>query len=534
VDGFDTYGWLEVTCSPDDCGGVQGDRTKLTRVPLAVFADNCEQAKSVTSGAVGNVEIAGGTQFVSVQAGAQDFSITDDARDLVFAATGSASVTVTPSTHTVTVGCTNTNSGGTVTSMAAGTGLTTNLNTSLAGAAITSTGTISIKDKGVGTTQLADDAVTGSKIANGTIEFSDVGQNTCKDGEAPAWNDLANTWACQKVYTQTEVDDKLAALKVEILAACGKGCPPDMVPVGDVCVDVVEASVWSRVDGQAVVCDDLQKAVAAQSAWNDADWKAWYRSNGDGTSTHTSCSITPAPAICQFRQYGNTIDASGTICPGSTCDDYPAEWPDSGNWTKKLYACAVKGVYPSRSLTWFQAQQACAASGRHLITNGEWQAAVAGTPDPGASNAGDDGPCNTSGSLGARRTGRTAGPLACVSKSGVEDLIGNLWEWVDLWGQAGYPWMSASGKTIDESKMPWPKGYGDTCGAAPNETSCDKTWNVNGESVGPVDWTSGLPFAALRGGYWSNGTEAGAFAFAASHGPSTWFWAIGFRCSRGM
>jgi hypothetical protein len=57
-------------------------------------------------------------------------------------------------------------SGGTVTNVATGTGLT--------GGPITATGTISIANSGVGTAQLADNAVTSVKIVDGTIVDADI------------------------------------------------------------------------------------------------------------------------------------------------------------------------------------------------------------------------------------------------------------------------------------------------------------------------------------------------------------------------
>ena len=84
----------------------------------------------------------------------------------------------------------------------------------------------------------------------------------------------------------------------------------EMVKVGDFWVDRYEASVWSAAD-------------------------------------------------CTGTQYGNTDDwatVAGTF-------------PYHGSFTVPLYACSVTGVTPSRYLTWFQAQAACTASGKHLITN---------------------------------------------------------------------------------------------------------------------------------------------------------------------
>lgn len=56
------------------------------------------------------------------------------------------------------------NSGGTVTSVSSGTGLT--------GGPITGSGTISVADGGIGTTQLADGAVSNAKLANSSLTIN--------------------------------------------------------------------------------------------------------------------------------------------------------------------------------------------------------------------------------------------------------------------------------------------------------------------------------------------------------------------------
>ena len=165
------------------------------------------------------------------------------------------------------------------------------------------------------------------------------------------------------------MNTKLNALKDAInkkdTSCQGNSASDVMVKVGPLCVDKYEASVWS---------------------------------NADGTGT----------------QYG------------ASSDNYPLSFPDTGNWTTQLYAVSRAGVTPSASITWFQAQQACALSGKRLLTNAEWQMAAAGTPD--SAN------CNVS-TAAAANTGANA---SCVSNYQVNDMVGNVWEWVADWMQGKY------------------------------------------------------------------------------------------------
>lgn len=328
-------------------------------------------------------------------------------------------------------------------------------------------------------------------------------------GLQPALDGKEDAGTC---YPKAQVDQMVAGLQAQIDALkvqTGKTCPADMVQVGDFCVERYESSLWAKKvdDGKPIDCAVLQAAVdeAVGRGWTEADIYKGY----DGTQP--DCLLTVPPALCSYRQYG-----SPPGCNSDTlCDDYPEAFPDSGNWTKPLYSCAIRGVMPSRSMTWFQAEQACVNAGKHMITNGEWQAAVAGTPDTTA--------CNTN-SAGPNGWSWKTGHGTCKSATGVEDMIGNLWEWVDLWGQAGPVNTSfAAGASVSV----WPSTYGD---------GGDLTWNINGSpySNGTGGWTTGLPFAPLRGGGWDSGAEAGAFAFNAKIGPSHRGWYHGARCARGL
>jgi formylglycine-generating enzyme required for sulfatase activity len=222
-------------------------------------------------------------------------------------------------------------------------------------------------------------------------------------------------------------------------------------------------------------------------------------------------------AGCGGTQYG-----AGT--------DYPGTFPDNGNFTAPLYACSVYFVTPSSSMTWFQAQAACAASGKHLCTNAEWQAAAEGTYDP-PSGAETGNQCRIAPSnTGPRLTGQagnTPGDIgSCISMWGAEDMVGNLWEWTSDWWTAGRTWQTAA---AGQSQCPsgcdlvggWHSGYGS-----------DATWSVNGEAHDGTGYVNGIPAAALRGGSWDYGTRAGVFALGLTDGPSSRYTGYGARCCR--
>ena len=155
---------------------------------------------------------------------------------------------------------------------------------------------------------------------------------------------------------------------------------------------------------------------------------------------------------------------------------------------------------PSASITWFQAQEACANAGKRLPTSGEWQVGANGTPDPGPDNGTTD--CNSnSGAINTDLVSLTGARSSCVSARGAFDMVGNLAEWVADWVPASTicpGWASFS-----------------------NDQMC-----LSGAST-----TLNHPGALVRGGEFFGGPVAGPFTVV-ERAPfnSTGF--VGFRCAR--
>ena len=221
-----------------------------------------------------------------------------------------------------------------------------------------------------------------------------------------------------------------------------QGCPTDMVEVGTICVDRYEASVFP--------------------------------------------------------------DAAGTGTQlGRLADDYSPPCQNNGIGCQgQIYALSRAGVVPSRFITWFQAQQACANVGKRLLTNAEWQLAAVGTPDPGASSAGNQ--CHVDPT--ATDPELTGDNTECVSEWGGFDMVGNVEEWT----QDG---LQGNGADVDTNHT---ATYGMDIVAGVNERG-----------------NEAFPPALVRGGYFGQAANRpGVYSLDAVTGPDQSFSVTGFRCAR--
>jgi formylglycine-generating enzyme required for sulfatase activity len=177
--------------------------------------------------------------------------------------------------------------------------------------------------------------------------------------------------------------------------ACETGDPNDvMVKVGAYCVDKYDA----------VVCDRRQR----DASFDGACISISNGSNGD-----------------LMGKGGN--DTPNDVLPSKIAHDGTIVDPNFRAYSKA-------GLFATRFVTYEQALSACANAGKELLSDIMWSTAALGTVDPGDNDGLTNHRCNTN-SVGPRPNGSAGvlgSPDSCISQWGVEDLIGNLYQWTFL------------------------------------------------------------------------------------------------------
>lgn len=160
------------------------------------------------------------------------------------------------------------------------------------------------------------------------------------------------------------------------------------------------------------------------------------------------------------------------------------------------------------------AQSLCARVGKHLSSPEEWYRAALGTPDSG------EGACALG--FGERSMPFQTGAFpSCVSGAGAQDMIGNVWEWVDATIVDG---------TYGERELPG-EGYvvhADSEGL-PVATA------PGGAEIYAHDYfsveLSGVR-GMFRGGFWGMTEKAGLWSANATQPHAFVGNAVGFRCAQ--
>jgi len=236
-------------------------------------------------------------------------------------------------------------------------------------------------------------------------------------------------------------------------------CPPDSVVSATVCMDTYKASVW-RVPSPTTVNRSLVAKIQQGKA-TAADLAA-------GGATQLGI--------------GRTDDYAPCTDGGQNCAD-------------DIYAVSLPGVPRSGNITWFQAAAACENARKRLPSNAEWQAAVAGTPDPPPDNGTTD--CNTD----LDNPVATGSRSSCKSSDGAFDMVGIAEEWVADWVPRSFRCGNWSGRL-----------------------------SPTGDAQCLVDAvTTGEPGVLVRG---APGTFDGPLAVDANFSPSSSVPFVGFRCAR--
>ncbi len=194
----------------------------------------------------------------------------------------------------------------------------------------------------------------------------------------------------------------------------------------------------------------------------------------------------------------------------------PHQTPESQIQTQEnaneseCYTESKKDAQPWSFVSLTQAQQFCGRTWKRLPTNEEWYKVVSGFTDQSSCvvNSGASQPSKT-------------GSTQCVTPSGIYDMVGNAWEWIDE---------EVSNGMYNNRVLP-PSGYVslvDTDGIVLETSQTGSSEFGNDYALTSQDGVRGV----IRGGFYGSKEDAGIFAQNLSVPLDFRATGVGFRCVR--
>jgi formylglycine-generating enzyme required for sulfatase activity len=198
--------------------------------------------------------------------------------------------------------------------------------------------------------------------------------------------------------------------------------------------------------------------------------------------------------------------SAGTSCP-HRAPDSQLQTQENAN-VPDCKPTSQKNVMPWRFVSLTQAQQLCGRDGKRLPTNEEWYKIVSGFSDVSSCiiSSGLQSPSNT-------------GSASCMTPSGVSDMIGNAWEWME--GEV------VSGM-YNNRALP-SDGYVslvDSSGVVLETAADPKEEFGNDYALTSTEGVKGI----IRGGFYGSGEDAGIFAQNLAVPLDFRSTGVGFRC----